>query len=136
MQQHQPTMSVQLSPAGIIWLRLAVVYLIAGIALGIAMGATENFTLRPVHAHINLLGWATLAVAGLLYTVFPQAGESKLAKAHFWLLNVSMPIMLAALTIMLLGNPGAIPVLAISEFVAAGGMIAFAINVFVNVRTN
>jgi hypothetical protein len=129
-------MSMQLSPAGIIWLRLAVIYLIVGIALGIAMGATENFTLRPVHAHVNLLGWATLAVAGLLYTVFPKAGESRLAKAHFWLLNVSMPVMLVALTIMLLGNPGAIPVLAISEIVAAAGMVAFAINVFVNVRTS
>lgn len=136
MQPYQSTMSMQLSPAGIIWLRLAVIYLIVGIALGIAMGATENFTLRPVHAHVNLLGWATLAVAGLLYTVFPKAGESRLAKAHFWLLNVSMPVMLVALTIMLLGNPGAIPVLAISEIVAAAGMVAFAINVFVNVRTS
>jgi hypothetical protein len=128
------TSTMQLSSAGIIWLKLAVVYLIAGITLGIAMGATENFTLRPVHAHINLLGWATLAVAGVIYTVFPQAGESKLAKVHFWLLNLAMPVMIGALTALLFGNRGIVPVLAISEFVAFGGILAFALNIFLNVK--
>jgi hypothetical protein len=126
--------TMQLSSAGIIWLKLAVVYLIAGITLGIAMGATENFTLRPVHAHINLLGWATLAVAGVIYTVFPQAGESKLAKVHFWLLNLAMPVMIGALTALLFGNKDIVPVLAISEFVAFGGILAFALNIFLNVK--
>ena len=63
------------SPNATVWLKLAVLYLIVGIGLGIAMGATENFTLRPVHAHLNLLGWTTLALAGLIYSVYPNAGS-------------------------------------------------------------
>lgn len=122
----------QFSSAGIIWLKLAVVYLICGIAMGIAMGASENFTLRPVHAHINLLGWTTMALAGLIYTVFPAAGASRLAKAHFWLMNLSLPVMMVALALLLFGNASVVPVLAISEIAAAIGVLAFAVNIFTN----
>lgn len=122
------------SSSGIIWLKLAIVYLIIGVAMGIVMGASENFTLRPVHAHVNLLGWATMALAGLIYSVFPKAGESKLATIHFWLQNISMPVMMLALTALLLGNPQVVPVLAVSEIVAAIGILAFAANIFLNLK--
>src|SRR5512141_1267059 len=86
------------APAATTWLKLSVVYLIAGIALGIAMGASQNFTLRPVHAHLNLLGWTTGALAGLIYAVFPAAAESRLARIHFWLQHTSVPAMMTALS--------------------------------------
>jgi hypothetical protein len=125
---------LQLSRAGVIWLKVAVLYLILGVAMGIAMGASQNFTLRPVHAHVNLLGWTTLAIAGLIYSVFPQAGESRLARAHFWLMNLSMPVMMVALALLLMGNVALAPVLAAAEIVAALGILAFAANLFVNVK--
>ena len=56
--------AVSFAPSATTWLKLAIAYLIVGVGFGIAMGATENFTLRPVHAHINLLGWTTMALAG------------------------------------------------------------------------
>jgi hypothetical protein len=128
------TAPAQFSRAGIIWLKLAVVYLLAGVSMGIAMGATRNFSLAPVHAHINLLGWATLALAGLVYSVFPVAGESRLARVHFWLINLAMPVMMVALSMLLLGNPGVAPVLAASEIAGALGIVAFAVNLFVNLK--
>ena len=124
----------QFSRAGIIWLKLAVLYLILGISLGIAMGASQNFTLRPVHAHINLLGWTTMALAGLIYSVFPQAGESRLARLHFWLLNLALPVMMGALTMLLLGHAGAASVLAIAEIAGALAILAFAANLFLNLE--
>ena len=124
----------QFSRAGIIWLKLAVLYLLLGISLGIAMGASQNFTLRPVHAHINLLGWTTMALAGLIYSVFPQAGESGLARLHFWLLNLALPVMMGALTMLLLGHMSIAPVLAIAEIVGALAILAFAANLFLNLR--
>jgi hypothetical protein len=123
------------SSAGIIWLKLAALYLVVGIALGIAMGASENFVLQPVHAHINLLGWATLALSGLIYSVFPQAGQNRLAKLHFWLLNLSLPVMMAALTLLVLGNKAVIPVLGISEIVSALAVLAFVVNIFTNLKS-
>jgi hypothetical protein len=122
------------APAATTWLKLAVVYLMVGVGLGIAMGSTEDFTLRPVHAHLNLLGWATLALAGLMYGVYPDAGRSRLARIHFWLHNLSLPVMMVSLAWFLKGHPEIVPVLAAAEILAAGGVLAFAANVFLNVE--
>lgn len=132
VQGNQPSFS----NVGIIWIKLAVLYLILGIVMGILMGANEDFTLRPVHAHVNLLGWTTMALAGLIYSVFPKAGLSRLATLHFWLANISLPIMMIALSLMLTGSRQVVPVLALSEIVSALGIACFAINLFVNLKKN
>lgn len=38
-----------------------------GMALGIHMGIAQDFTLAPAHAHLNLLGWVTMALYGLYH---------------------------------------------------------------------
>ena len=129
-----PLPQPQFSRAGVIWLKLAVLYLILGISLGIAMGASQNFTLRPVHAHINLLGWTTMALAGLIYTVFPRAGASRLARIHFWLMNIAQPVMLFTLSMVLFGKTGIEPILGVSEIMAAAGILTFAANLFLNLK--
>jgi len=126
--------AAQFSSAGVIWLKLAVLYLVLGISVGIGMGASQNFTLRPVHAHINLLGWTTMALAGLIYSVFPQAGASVLARVHFWLLNLALPVMMVALSLLLFGMTAIEPVLAISEIIGAVAIVVFAVNLFVNLK--
>ena len=119
---------------GLAWVRIAALYLVVGIAMGIAMGATQTFTLRPVHAHVNLLGWAGMALSGLVYFIYPKAGESKLGRAHFWLTNLALPFMMVSLALVLTGTTAVVPVLAISEFVMAAGVLAFVANLFVNIK--
>lgn len=130
---HNPS-APAFSRAGIVWLKLSVVYLVVGVSMGIAMGASQNFTLRPVHAHVNLLGWTTMALAGLIYSVFPKAGESRLARAHFWLMNLALPVMMVALGLVLFGRMAAVPVLGAAEIAGALGILAFAANLFVNLQ--
>lgn len=130
MQTTLTSSAPQFSRAGIIWLKLSVVYLL----IGIGMGASQNFTLRPVHAHVNLIGWTTMALAGLIYSVFPQAGTSRLARAHFWLLNLALPVMMVALGLVLFGRMDVAPVLALAEIVGALGIAAFAANLFLNLK--
>ncbi len=65
------------------FLLLATVLLICGAILGIRMGAQENFQLVPVHAHLNLAGWASLALFGLTYRAYPQLAATTLARYHF-----------------------------------------------------
>src|SRR6185437_16876411 len=65
------------------FLLLACILLICGATLGIAMGAREDFTLVPVHAHLNPAGWASLALFGLTYRAYPQLGATHLARYHF-----------------------------------------------------
>jgi hypothetical protein len=122
------------SRPGVIWFRIAIAYLIVGISLGIVMGATQQFGMRPVHAHLNLVGWATGALAGVLYLFFPQAAVSKLGKAHFILHNVGVPVMMASLALVLQGNTAVLPALIAGELATAAGVLAFALNLFVNIR--
>ena len=65
------------------FLLLATVLLICGAVLGIVMGAREDFQLVPVHAHLNLAGWASLALFGLTYRAYPQIAATNLARYHF-----------------------------------------------------
>lgn len=66
------------------FLRLAVPYFALGVLLGNIMGASHDLTLTPVHALLNLLGWASLFLFGLWYRVMPAAATTRLAKAQFW----------------------------------------------------
>jgi hypothetical protein len=47
---------------------------ITGIGLGIHMAASEDHSLAPAHAHLNLLGWVTMMLYGLYHRGAPQAG--------------------------------------------------------------
>jgi len=59
------------------FIKIAVLYLALGVTLGVVMGMMHVFTFMPVHAHLNLLGWASLALVGLVYHAYPQAAETQ-----------------------------------------------------------
>lgn len=46
-------------------LGMAALCALGGMSLGIHMGIAGDFTLAPAHAHLNLLGWVTMALYGL-----------------------------------------------------------------------
>ncbi|WP_152395377.1 hypothetical protein [Paenibacillus guangzhouensis] len=121
---------------GVRFLKMAVIYIILGIGIGIYMGATLNFALFSVHSHTNLFGWATLALCGFTYLRFPKAAESQLAKWHFWLQGTGLPIMLISLSFMANGyDQEWLPTIKrIGESVAGSGILVFAVNVFLNVK--
>ena len=112
------------------FMRLGVLTLIGGMSLGIWMGATENFTLRPVHAHVNLLGFVAMMLFGLFYRTFPDAARTKLALGHFTLFVVGFLIQVPTLTLLLLGNPSVTPILGLSEIALVLSVVLFAIIVF------
>lgn len=108
------------------FLRLAVLYGIAGIGLGLYMSATNDFAWHPVHAHLNLLGWVTLALFGLYYRAHPAAAASRLAKAHFWLFVPAHFVQMVSLALFFAGRSAVEPVLAVSSFIVAAGFLCFA----------
>lgn len=119
---------------GIRFLKIAVVYLVLGVTMGIIMGITRQFQYAPVHAHVNLLGWATFAIGGLVYVLFPQAAATRLATWHFWLLNVGAPVFVISLFLIVAGNAAAVPATIAGSFITLAALIIFLVNVFVNVR--
>ncbi len=65
-------------------------YVLAGMLFGIQMSMIQNFQLAPAHAHLNLLGWVTMALFGLYYHNVPRAAESRLSWVHFWLATIAV----------------------------------------------
>lgn len=47
---------------------------VVGVGMGIGMGIAHDFTLTPVHAHINLLGWVSMMLFGLYYRGIAATG--------------------------------------------------------------
>jgi cbb3-type cytochrome oxidase subunit 1 len=110
-------------------------YLLVGIILGMYMGGKQDFTLAPVHAHINLLGFTLMTLFGVAYHAMPQLAGNVLAKAHFWLHQVGAFVLLIGLFLMMSGNMApetAGKILPVSEIIVFFGMLAWAINVFRN----
>jgi cbb3-type cytochrome oxidase subunit 1 len=112
---------------GIIMIRISVLYFFIGTLMGIMIHAFPE--LRVVHPHWNLLGWVSLAISGLVYTVFPKAGSSRLGKVHFWLHTIGIPILLLGLFLSGMGLP-AEPYAPIGGIFIVIGVLLFTINVF------
>jgi hypothetical protein len=115
-------------------IKISVVYFSIGAALGLYMSITHSYTLSSVHAHINLLGWISLAIAGILYTRFPVLAATTLAKIHFWIHNITLPIMMIGLGFILHGQEALTPIVAASGTILVISIILFAINVLIHLK--
>jgi hypothetical protein len=73
--------------------------------LGIVMGASESFLFMPVHAHINLVGFACHSIFGMAYRQWPAMKASNLAPYQFWIFVIATPITLIGLAFTLTGGP-------------------------------
>ena len=54
------------------FLRIAVIYALVAMFLGITMGIREDFTQASTHAHLNLVGWVSMALYALVYRQYPR----------------------------------------------------------------
>ena len=84
---------------------IGALWLLIGMALGIVMGATNSFQFMPLHAHINLVGFACHAIFGLAYRQWPAMKGSSLAPFQFWIFVLATPITLLGLYFTLSGGP-------------------------------
>ena len=83
-----------------------------------------------MHAHLNLLGWVSLAIIGLIYHAMPAAGESRLATVQFWLHNLSLLVMMLFLALLMKGNAAVEPLVGIASVVMLVAVVLFATNVW------
>lgn len=112
------------------YLKVASVYFTIGVLAGLTMGIIHDFRFTSVHAHVNLLGWVSMALFGLIYHFYPNAANSKLAKTQFWLHNIGVPVMLSGIALQVLGVSAALPPTIIGSLAVVIGVILFMVNVF------
>jgi hypothetical protein len=100
---------------------------LAGMSLGIAMGISHDFTLAPVHAHLNLLGWVSMLLYGFYYRGAPvQIG--RLAWGQVIGAALGFPVMTGGLALLLSGSSGASlgePLIGVGSLLTLGSMAAF-----------
>ena len=84
-------------------LKISVIYFMIGISFGLFMSLTHVFNMATVHVHVNLLGWMSLALVGVFYHLYPALEETILAKLHFWLHNIGLPVMMISIAMAILG---------------------------------
>jgi hypothetical protein len=110
---------------------VAPIYVLIGMSLGIYMGASEDMSLFPAHAHINLIGWVTMALYGTFYALARDASR-KLAWTTFWLNNIGIVVLFPSLVMVLKFGPlpAYLVPLVISEFLVFGGMLCFTASVW------
>jgi len=107
----------------------AVLYALAGMVLGMVMGASNDHTLAPVHGHMNLLGWTTLALMGTFYGLAGDRTPPKLAWLNFGVSNLGNLITLPLLAMLLRGDASVIPLMSVGETMLVLGMLIFGVAV-------
>jgi cbb3-type cytochrome oxidase subunit 1 len=110
---------------------IGLLYGIFGFAFGIWLGINERFELAPVHAHIHLVGFASMVLFGLIYRAYPALAESKLALAHFLIYTIGAVLFLAGLPLAQAHQTIALAV--IGSLSVLVGLLVFLANFLLNV---
>jgi hypothetical protein len=87
-----------------VYVTIGIIYLVAGMVLGIVMGTRQDFQLAPVHAHLNLVGFVSHSVFGLVHHAWPTLRAGVLAGIQFWLFVLGTPLFVAGIAVSILGG--------------------------------
>ena len=110
--------------------RLAVLFVIVGMGMGIGMAASQDHSIMPAHAHLNLLGWVSLFLFGIYYERRPALDISRLALVQVGLWSVGTVILTTAVAAIHLGSTAADPVAGLASLLVLAAMLLFGYFVF------
>lgn len=110
--------------------RAAVVFAIAGMVMGIAMAVIQDRAVMPAHAHLNLLGWVSLAIFGIYYRLNPLLDRSRLAVVQVLAWSLGTIVLTVAVAALHSGYTQVDSLAAISAIVLLLDMLLFAAFVF------
>lgn len=111
-------------------IRIGVVIALVGLAVGIGMGIADDFRLAPAHAHLNLVGFVTLFLAGLYYAVVPEAAETTLAKIQGVAAVAGAVLFPTGISLVVMIGPQFVPVAIAGALIVFLGMALLAWIVF------
>ena len=80
------------------------VYLLVGMVFGIWMSATQDHTLAPAHAHLNLIGGVLMAIFGAFYILVPTAAKTMVAKIQVLTAHLSVWLMFPGIIMAMTGQ--------------------------------
>ncbi|WP_026873088.1 hypothetical protein [Inquilinus limosus] len=105
---------------------LAVLLGLVGMLMGIQMGIAHDFQLVPVHTHINLVGWVSLALFGAGYRLgLAKAGG--LGVLHFWIAATGAILLPGGIYLAVTRQQEAVVI--IGSLLTLASMLLFLVNV-------
>jgi len=110
--------------------RLAVLFVIVGMAMGIAMAMSQDHSAMPAHAHLNLLGWVSLFLFGIYYERRPALDRSRLALIQVGVWSSGTVLLTIGVAAVHMGYAAAEPIAAISSIIVLAAVLLFAYFVF------
>jgi hypothetical protein len=110
--------------------RTGPLFAIAGMAMGIAMAASQDHSVMPAHAHLNLLGWVSLFLFGIYYKFNPAIDASRAALIQAGVWSVGTVILTIGVAAVHMGHEAGDPVAAVGSLIILAGMIHFTVLVF------
>lgn len=107
----------------------ATLFLLGGMSLGIWMGIHQDFRMAAAHAHINLVGWVTMALYGTFYALTAKTMRPKLAWTNYGVSTLGAAIQGPSLACLLVyGEKPWLPILATGEMITAAGLLIFLVS--------
>jgi hypothetical protein len=103
----------------------AIVCALVGLSGGLIMGMTQNFTLASAHAHLNLVGWVSLALFGLAYRSGIAVCD-RLAVVHYFVAVSGAVLLPIGIALALLYQQPVVAIL--GSLLTLASMIIFATN--------
>lgn len=119
-----------------VFIRSSLVWLVAGITLGLAMAIHPAWVVyRPAHAHMNLAGFVMMMIFGVGYQMLPRffghpIHSRALAASHFWLANLGLAGLIAGFFLAPSIGEASIPVTAGGGLLWSLGAYGFVYNMW------
>lgn len=102
-----------------------------GGAIGMHMASGGNAAYSGMHVHLNLVGWATMALCGTFYALTRRTLSPRLAWINFWVLTAGIVVFFPTYALFIAdGNdPRLMPIMTAGNGLTGLGMLIFAISV-------
>lgn len=123
------------------YIKLAMLYLIAALVVGMLQAWFDLPYLGPAYVHMLVVGWITQMIFGVAYWMFPKfspaapRGDDAIAVATFILLNIGLLLRIVVEPIRA-WRPDALPgwLLAVAGLAQALAAVGFALNTWPRVK--
>lgn len=112
------------------YFKVAVLFFLVGLVVGLHMSITNNHAAHAAHAHINLVGWVTSALFGAYYALHPAKAATTLATLQFAVYVIGSVVLCPMLYLLVTGNPNVEPMVAGGSLLVFLGVVLFAAVVF------
>lgn len=118
------------------FIHTAVIFFVIAVFLGLFMGMTQNFTLLTVHVHLNLLGWVSMALIGLLYAAYPHLQRGWQPRLQYGLHTGGLVLMMSGMALAKsLQEPRLIGLVIAGSLMLCMGVLLLAFHILTQLRT-